>query len=166
MGLVAKALTPDFVYDDLACLTTADPGNATTDDTDDDGKPAPQTHSTCRFGDFAKAIHVTGDMALPHSLMLVHALAVSDAAAEPRLPRDFLPNAETGPPAGIALGATTASCADWLLGTVGTVTRSGRLPRPPLSHPQQTSRFLLAARRNQKLSFVMNQRQHTRENRT
>ena len=102
VGLVAKAFIPGYDYDDLTCQASADPGNATNDDTDDDGKPAPQTNSTCKFGDFAKAILVTVDLALLRSLMPVHALAIPDAAITPLLPDHFLPNAETGPPAGIA----------------------------------------------------------------
>jgi hypothetical protein len=152
VGLAAKALVPDLVYDDLACKVFDDPGNATTDDGDDDGKPAPPTDSTYKFGDFAKAILVTVDLALPHSLMPVHALAVSDAATETLLPDHFLPNAETGPPAGIVLGATTASRASRLLGTVGTVKRSG-LPRPSLSNPQQQPTIVFAENGTTPCSF-------------
>jgi hypothetical protein len=143
-ALAAKALLPDLSYDELASLASADPGNATTDDGDDDGKPVPQTDSACKFGDFAKAILVTVDFALPHSLMPVHALAVTDAAITPLLPDHFLPNAETGPPARIALGATTVSRAAWLLGSVGTVRRSGRFPHAYLSHPQQQPTIVFA----------------------
>lgn len=53
----------------------------------------------------------------------------------------LLPNGETRPPAGIALEATTASRAGWLLGTV---IRSSRLPRPSLSHPQQQPTIVFA----------------------
>ena len=144
-GLTTRAILPGIVDDDLVCKALDDPGNATTDDTNDDGKPAPDVDSAkCKCGEFAKAMVVAVDSTLPHSLMPVHALAVSDAATEPLLPDHFLPNAETGPPPGMAHGATTASPADWLLGTVGTVKRSDRLPRPSLSHPQQQPSIIFA----------------------
>jgi hypothetical protein len=137
-GLTTKAIIPGIVDDDLACKAFDDSGNATTDDSDDDGNPAPHDDlTTSKFGAFAEAILVTVDSVLPQTLIPVHALAVCDAATEPLLPDHFLPNAETGPPAGVAHGASTASRVDWLLDTVGTVKRSGRLPRLSLSHPQQ-----------------------------
>jgi hypothetical protein len=124
VGLAAKALIPSFVDNDAACKVFDDSGNATTDDTDDDGKPAPQTDSTCKCGDFAKAILVTLDLVLPHTLMPVHALAVSDAATEALLPDHFLPNAETGPP--VRLCSSPRACLF-------------------LSHPPQKSPIVLAA---------------------
>jgi hypothetical protein len=139
LGLTAKACVP-AIDDDVTFLVSLDPGGATTNDSDDDGNPTPDAHSsTCKFGDFANAILLPVDVVLPHTLMPVHALAVCDAATEPLLPRHFLPNAETGPPADNANGVTTASCAVWLLGLVGTVTRSGRFPRFSASDPQQHS---------------------------
>ena len=120
VGLATKAVIPDLVYDELAYLVSADPGSATTGDGDDDSKLVPHNGSTmCKCGDFAMAILDTVELVLPQSLMPVHALAVTDAATEPLLPDHFLPNAETGTPACITLGATTASPAVWLLGTVG-----------------------------------------------
>jgi hypothetical protein len=137
LGLATKAFIPAIV-DDFWCRASVDPGSATTDDTNDDGKPSPDDDSTtCKFGDFAKAILVTVDLALSHSLIPVHSLVVCDAATEPLLPDHFLPNAETGPPADIATGATTVSHSGWLLGTVGTVTRSCGSPHASVSHPQQ-----------------------------
>jgi hypothetical protein len=156
VGLAAKAIIPDLVYDDLAHLVSADPGSATAcdGDGDDDGKLVPHDGLTMgKFGDFAKAILDTVDLGLPHSLMPVHALAVSDAATEPLLPDHFLPNAETGPPAGITLGATTASRAARLLGTVGAVRRSGRLPRQSLSRPQQQPTIVFAENGTTPCSF-------------
>ena len=153
VGLAAKAIVPGILDGDVACKVFDDSGNATADDTDDDGKPAPPTDSNCKFGDFAKAILVTVDLGLPHSLMPVHGFAASDAVTEPLLPDHFLPNAETGPPAAIALGATTASRATRLLGTVGTVRYSGRLPRQSLSHLKQQPPIAFAEYRTTPRSF-------------
>ena len=144
-GFTTKAIIPGIVDDDFACAVLDDSGNATTDDTDDDGKPVPGADSAKgKFGACADAVLVIVDSALSYSLIPVHALAVPDEATEPLLPDHFLPNAETGPPPGIAHGATTAARADWLLGTVGTVKRSDRLPRPSLSHPQQQPSIIFA----------------------
>src|SRR5436309_9714231 len=100
---------PWFADDNVPCKILDNPGNDTTDDTDDDGKPAPDVDSAkCKCAELAKAILVTLDILLPHTLMPVHALAVSDAATEPLLQDHFLPNAETGPPAGMAHGAITS----------------------------------------------------------
>src|SRR5207247_1646229 len=124
VGLAAKAIMPGFADDDVACKVLDDSGNATTDDTDDDGKPAPDVGSAKgKCGELAKAILVTLDLLLPHALMPVHALAVCDAATEPLLPDHFLPNAETGPPDGV---------------------RSGRLPCPSLSHPPPQPPIIIA----------------------
>ncbi len=138
VGLAAKSFIPGIVGD-FACRVAADSGSATTDDNDDDGKPSPDNDSTtCKFGDLTKAILVTVDLALPHLLMPVHALAVPDTTTEAVLPDHFLPNAEIGPPGGIALGATTGPRADSLPGTVGTVIRSGCSRRAPLPHAAVT----------------------------
>jgi hypothetical protein len=123
--LATKAFIPWFVDDDFACKVLDDSGNATTDDTDDNGKPAPDVDSAkCKCPEFAKAILATLDILLPHALMPVHALLACDAATEPLLPDHFLPNAETGPPGGIALGATAVPRAVW---PPGPVTRPGFL---------------------------------------
>ena len=99
VGIAAKALIPDLVYDDLAYLASADPGNATPDNGDDDGKPPPGDGATAsKFGSFEKAILVTIDLAVPQSLMLIHGLVVPDEAREITLPDRYLPNGETGPP--------------------------------------------------------------------
>jgi len=153
VAVAAKAIVPGILDDDVACKVFDDSSNATNDDTDDDGKPAPPTDSNCKFGDFAKAILVTVDLGLPHSLMPVHGLAASDAVTEPLLPDHFLPNAETGPPTAIALGATTASRATRLLGTVGTVRCSGRLPRQSLSLLKQQPPIAFAEYRTTPRSF-------------
>ena len=100
---------PGFTDDDVACKVLNDSGNATTDDTDDNGKPPPDVDSAkCKCGELAKATLVTLDTLVLHTLMPVHALAVCDAVTEPLLPDHFLPNAETGPPAGMAQRAITS----------------------------------------------------------
>ena len=79
VGLAAKAITPGIADDDVACKVLDDSGNATIDDTDDDGKPAPDIDSAkCKCSELAKAILVTLDTLLPHTLMPVHGLAVCD----------------------------------------------------------------------------------------
>jgi hypothetical protein len=113
VGLTAKAFIPGIVDDDVASNVLDDPGNTTTDDNDDDGKPVPQTDTApCKFvrphAHFVKTFLVTVGLAVPHTLMPVHVLAVSDAATEPLSPDHFLPNAETGPPAGMAQRAITS----------------------------------------------------------
>jgi hypothetical protein len=104
VGVAARAFVPWFIEDDLVCVACAGPGSAS----DDDNNPVPGTDSTtCKFvracTNCAKAFLVRIDMAPSQLLMPVHALAVSDVATEPLLPDHFLPNAETGPPDGIAL---------------------------------------------------------------
>ena len=135
LGLAARALIPDLVYDDLAYLVSADPGNATADngDGDDDGKLVPHDGSTmCKCGDFAKAIFVTVAVAVPLSLVPVYGLAAPDEAGEIALPDRYLPNGETGPPiAGRHRAQATT-----------TATRS------LFSHPQQASPVALTDQAN------------------
>jgi hypothetical protein len=128
VGLATKAFIPSVVDDDLTSQASTDPGNANSDDGDNDGNPSPPTDSTpCKsvrpHANFAKAILVTVELPLSHSLMPVHALAVSDAALEPMLPDRFLPNAETGPPVGA---------------------RSCRSPCPSLSLPLQQPTIIIS----------------------
>ena len=135
VGLAAKALIPNLVYDDLAYLVSADPGSATTDngDGDDDGKLVPHDGSTMfKCGDFAKAILVTVAVAVPHSLAPVHGLAVPDEAGEIGLLDRYLPNEETGPPVG---GRHRAQA-------IGTA------PRPLFFRPHQAFPVLLTDRAN------------------
>jgi hypothetical protein len=99
VGLASKAFIPSILDDDIVGKVLDDAGNATPDDADSNGKPAPDIDSAkCKCPEFAKALLATLDILLPHALMPVHALLVCDAATEPLLPDHFLPNAETGPP--------------------------------------------------------------------
>ena len=100
VGLIVKASVPDLVYDDLTYLIAAGTGGATADSADDDGNSPLRNESTCKLGDFAKAMLVTVGFALLHSLTPVHTLTVSAVVVEPLLSDFLLPNAETGPPAG------------------------------------------------------------------
>ena len=99
-GVAVKGFVPDLVYDDLAHLVSADPGNATGNDADDGGKRTSQTNFSCKFGDPANAILITVEWELAQTLMPVHALVMAEAATEPLLRDFFLPKAETGLPAG------------------------------------------------------------------
>jgi len=137
IGFASKALLPGIVRDDFACKLLADPGNATTDDGDDDGKPAPGHSSTAsKLGGFEAALLVTIDPALPQSLVLIHGLAVADVAGEIPLLDRYLPNGETGPPVGMRHYAQPI----------------GTAPCPLFSHPLQTFLVVLPDRANQAIS--------------